>query len=255
MAEKFALIVGNSAYEDRSLAGLVSPASDVRGLAEVLADPGIGGFDEVTPFVNESEVRVRRAVASLFARKKPDDLLLLYFSTHGILDENGRLFLAARDTQRDLLKATAISAAFITDEMDNSSSRRQVPILDCCQSGSFARGAKGVTGTSVSTASAFEGNGFGRVVLTATDATQYAWDGDQLIGGSNVSASVFTRHLTEGLRTGAADEDDDGRITLDELFAYTYRQVLNDSPRQTGAPHPRPPPNAKLSERREYENV
>lgn len=233
MERKFALIVGNDQFEDPSLASLVSPASEARALAEVLKDPGIGGFDEVTALVNEPEVRVRRGIASLFARKKPDDLLLLYFSGHGLLDENGRLFLAASDTQRDLLKATSIAAAFVTDEMDNSSSRRQVLILDCCHSGAFARGTKGAPGASVSTAATFEGNGFGRWVLTATDSTQYAWDGDKVIGGSETPASVFTRHLVEGLRTGAADEDDDGRISLDELYEYVYRQVLSESPRQT----------------------
>jgi hypothetical protein len=233
MARKFALIVGNSEYEDSNLARLVSPVSDVRLLAGILEDPEIGGFDEVTSFVNESEMRVRRGIASLFVRKQPDDLLLLYFSTHGILDDNGRLFLAARDTQRDLLKATAIAAAFITDEMDNSASRRQVLMLDCCHSGAFARGTKGALGASIGTAETFKGSGFGRVVLTATDSTQYAWDGETVIGESDTPTSVFTRHLIEGLRTGVADEDDDGEITLDELYEYVYRQVLSESPRQT----------------------
>jgi len=233
MERKFALVVGNDKFDDPSLACLVAPASEARALAEILEDPGIGGFDEVTALVNEPEVRVRRGIASLFARKKPDDLLLLYFSGHGLLDENGRLFLAASDTQRDLLKATSIAAAFVTDEMDNSSSRRQVLILDCCHSGAFARGTKGAAGTSVSTAAAFAGNGFGRVVLTATDSTQYAWDGDKVIGGSDLPSSVFTRHLIEGLRTGEADEDDDGQITLDELYEYVYRHVLSETPRQT----------------------
>ncbi len=233
MVRKFALIVGNSEYEDSSLANLVSPGADVRMLAEILKDSEIGGFDEVVELFNESEVQVRRGIAYLFARKKPDDLLLLYFSTHGILDENGRLFLAARDTQRDLLKATAVSSVYITDEMDNSSSRRQILILDCCHSGAFARGVKGVLGSSVGTATAFAGNGFGRVVLTATDSTQYAWDGDTAIGRDEANSSVFTRHLIEGLRTGAADEDDDGQISLDELYEYVYQKVLSETPRQT----------------------
>jgi Caspase domain len=233
MERKLALIVGNDRFDDPHLACLVSPAAEARALADILKAPEIGGFDEVTTLVNEPETQVRRGIASLFARRKSDDLLLLYFSTHGLLDENGRLFLAARDTQRDLLKATSISASFVTEEMDNCLSRRQVLVLDCCHSGAFARGTKGALGASVGTAVTFEGNGFGRWVLTATDSTQYAWDGDQVIGGSDLPTSVFTRHLIEGLRTGAADEDDDGRISLDELYAYIYQQVLSETRRQT----------------------
>jgi hypothetical protein len=70
-------------------------------------------------------------------------------------------------------------------------------------------------------------------VLTASDATQYAWDGDQLLGGA--SNSVFTRYLINGLRTGEADADADGIITLDELYDYVYEKVITETPNQTPA--------------------
>ena len=128
-----------------------------------------------------------------------------------MLDDQGHLYLAVKDTERSLLRATGIPAAYITDEMNNSRSQRQVLILDCCHSGAFARGSKGATGASVGTATAFEGSGFGRVVLTATDATQYAWEGEQIIG--EAQSSLFTHHLINGMSSGAADLNHDGHIT------------------------------------------
>ena len=83
-----------------------------------------------------------------------------------------------------MLSATAIDAAFITDAMDRSRSNRQILILDCCHSGAFARGSKGALGASVGTATVFEGSGFGRVILTATYATEYAWEGEKIIGAA-----------------------------------------------------------------------
>ncbi|HET7089153.1 MAG TPA: caspase family protein, partial [Anaerolineae bacterium] len=174
---------------------------------------------------------VRRAIARFFAEKTRDDLLVLYFSGHGVLDDRGHLYLAVKDTERALPKGTAVEATFITDVMDSSNSRRQVLILDCCHSGAFARGTKGTPGASVHTATAFEGIGSGRVVLTATDSTQYAWEGDQVIG--KAENSVFTHYLIEGLKTGEADVDNDGRITLDELYDYVYGQVVHETPKQT----------------------
>jgi uncharacterized caspase-like protein len=231
MSRRLALIIGNSEYQDAKLAHLVTPGEDANDLAEVLRSPDIGGFDEVVTLINQSAPVIRRAVARLFSDKKPDDLLLLYFSGHGVRDDRGLLYLAVQDTEHDLLNATAIAAMFITEEMDRSRSRRQVLILDCCHSGAFAQGAKGVPGLSVGTGTAFEGTGYGRVVLTATDSTQYAWEGDRLIG--EAENSVFTHHLVQGLHSGLADTDADGRITLDELYNYVYEQVVQETPRQT----------------------
>ncbi|MGH9196785.1 MAG: hypothetical protein ACRD1T_13705, partial [Acidimicrobiia bacterium] len=82
----------------------------------------------------------------------------------------------------------------------------------------------------VGTGSAFEGLGYGRVVLTATDSTQYAWEGDELVDSDK---SVFTHYLVRGLKTGEADRDADGVITLDELYDYIYEHVVSDTPKQT----------------------
>ncbi len=231
MGRKIALVIGNSEYDDAGLARLITPSEDVNDLATLLKSPDIGGFDEVLALVNESATTLRRSIAKLFVQKSPDDLLLLYFSGHGVLDDQGQLYLAVKDTERELLSGTAIPASFITGEMDRSRSRRQVLVLDCCHSGAFARGSKGAVGASVGTASAFEGTGYGRVVLTATDATQYAWEGDQIIGQAD--NSVFTHFMIQGLQTGEADQDADGRITLDELYDYVYAQVVARTPRQT----------------------
>ncbi len=230
MIRKLALIIGNSEYEDSSLARLATPDADVRTLAEVLRAPEIGGFDEVLTLVNQPFSDVHPAIADFFAEKRPDDLLLLYFSGHGVLDDQGRLYLAVKNTRRNRVSGTAISASFITDEMNNSRSRRQVLVLDCCHSGAFARGAKGVMGAKAVTPATFKG-GYGRVVLTATDATQYAWEGDQVIG--QAENSVFTHYLIQGLQSGAADANADGWITLDELYDFVYDQVQAITPRQT----------------------
>jgi uncharacterized caspase-like protein len=231
VGRKIALVIGNSEYDDASLARLITPSEDVSDLATLLKSSDVGGFDEVLTLVNEPAALLRRSIAKLFAQKAPDDLVLLYFSGHGVLDDQGHLYLAVKDTERDLLSGTAIPANFITGEMDRSRSKRQVLMLDCCHSGAFARGSKGAVGASVGTASVFEGTGYGRVVLTATDATQYAWEGDRVIGQAD--NSVFTHFMIQGLQTGEADQDHDGRITLDELYDYVYAQVVATTPKQT----------------------
>ena len=231
MGRKFALIIGNSQYQDPRLAQLVTPQEDVNDLAAILRASDIGGFDEVKTLVNESDANIRLSLEDFFADKLPDDLLVIYFSGHGVRDEQGLLYLAVNNTRANRLRATAIPSEFITKEMDRSRSKRQVLILDCCHSGAFAQGSKAVTGESAGTGPAFEGLGYGRVILTATDATQYAWEGDKVIGQAD--RSVFTHYLIEGLRTGEADANHDGAITLDEIYDYVYERVVEATPRQT----------------------
>lgn len=231
MARRFALIVGNSSYEDAALSKLVAPDVDVRALAAVLRDQDIGEFDDVIELLNQPASLVRREVARFFIDRKRNDLLVLYFSGHGVRDDHGHLYLALKDTERGLLTGTALEASFITEQMDRCHSKRLVLMLDCCHSGAFDHGTKGVIGASVGTAAAFEGNGFGRVVLTATDSTQYAWEGDSIIGGAE--NSLFTHFLIQGLKTGDADRNQDGVITIDELYGYVYEKVITETPKQT----------------------
>src|SRR5215216_5205954 len=228
---KYALIIGNNKYDDQKLAQLKTPAADSQALAKILDDKTIGSFDEVTPLINQTETQARRAISSFLTGKKPGDLVLLYFSGHGVLDDRGRLYLALKDTQVNLLKATSIPSSFVADEMDSCRSKRQILILDCCHSGAFERGVKGEQ--KAVTEATFEGSGFGRVVLTASDSTQYALEGDQVI--KQTELSLFTHFLLEGLKTGEADVNNDGLIALDEWYDYTYGRVIAETPKQV--PH------------------
>ncbi len=232
-ARRFAFLVGNHHYDNPNLAQLSASIGDATDFEAVLKDEGFGGFDEVITLIDRPMDEIRKGMARFFSGRSREDLLLLYFSGHGVLDDRGRLYLAAMDTEPDLLSATAIDAAFVTDAMDRCRSTSQVLILDCCHSGAFARGAKGVVGSSVGTATAFQGTGSGRVILTATDATQYAWEGDQIIGQAD--NSLFTHYLIEGLRTGKADLNQDGWVTLDEWYDYVFDQVITATPKQTPA--------------------
>ncbi len=230
MTSKFALVIANTEYQDASFSKLTAPGRDAEEFAHILRD--LAAFDDVQVLLNEGEGKTRRSIARFFAERKRDELLLLYFSGHGVRNDVGQLFLAANDTEIGILEASGIPAEFVTNSMNNSRSQRQLLILDCCNSGAFAHGSKSASsvGKSMGIATAFEGSGFGRVVLTATDATQYAWEGDKVIG--DTQKSVFTHFLIEGLK-GEADRDGDGRIHVDELYDYAYEQVVRRTPKQT----------------------
>ena len=233
MTEKrVALIIATDQYEDKSLRQLISPAHDAEALAGVLKEPDIGGF-EVKTLLNETSHRIRREIEAFFIDRMRDDLLLLYFSCHGIKDEDGRLYYSTTDTDRKRLRSPAIESGLVNDIMQRSRSRKQVLLLDCCYSGAFARGMITKADKKVITRNDFEGEGRGRVVLTASDAMQYSFEGDQ-VGGKGIP-SVFTGNLVQGLKTGEADRDADGHITIDELYDYVHDRVVDATPEQRPA--------------------
>ena len=229
MSGKYALIIGNTEYIDPGLAKLTAPGKDAEDFARVLKDQEICAFDDVKVLLNQLSSTVIEVIDEFFDQKKPDDLLVLYFSGHGVRDELGSLYLAVKNTLRSRLRSTAVRSDYIREAMDQSRSKRQVLILDCCNSGAFSQGTKAATGVSIGTASAFE-VGYGRIILTASDSTQFAWEGDKVIGETD--NSLFTHFLVQGLE-GEADLDGDGSITVDELYDYAYEKVKLATPKQT----------------------
>src|SRR5690242_7770911 len=141
MSGKYALIIANTAYDDNHFPPLTAPLSDAKDLASILRDPKLCGFDEVTEVLDKEHWVVNQAIDRFLKGKYPDDLALLYFSGHGVRDEEGLLYLALKNTDPGYLPSTAIQARFVDQLMERSRSRRQVLILDCCYSGAIARGA------------------------------------------------------------------------------------------------------------------
>jgi hypothetical protein len=227
MSRRLALLVATYSYQDPALQHLTAPGNDAEALAEILHNPEIADFD-VTVKINEPLHVVGEAIGDFFHNRRRDDLTLLYFTGHGLKDDQGRLYLAMSNTKHDQLLFTGLPAIQINDAMDSCPSRQKLLILDCCYSGAFPAGHLAKGDRQVHALERFGGRG--RVVLTASDAIQYSFEGNKVTGQG--SRSVFTRFLIEGITTGDADLDGDGNISLDELYSYVYDHVVEEMPRQ-----------------------
>ncbi|MET7291255.1 caspase family protein [Streptomyces griseoloalbus] len=218
-AGRYALLVATGRYDNEALRQLRSPARDARALAEVLEDPEIGGF-EVSTVVDGRHQEVTRAIEHFFLDRRRDDLLLLHISCHGLKNNNGELHFAAGDTDRRLLASTSVPALFVHQQMRSCRARSIILLLDCCYSGAFLAGAKGDSTVHVKDELA----GHGRAVLTATNRTEYAFEGER-VTELEPEASQFTEAVIKGLRTGEADRDRDGLIGVHELYDYVYDEL------------------------------
>ena len=227
MIRRAALLVATQRYQDPSLSELMGPDQDVEALASVLRDPRIAGF-HVQVLIDEPHYVVGQSIGEFYRDRRRDDVALLYFTGHGVKDDEGRLYFGMNNTRRDDLLFTAISAEQINSAMESCDSRQKVLILDCCYSGAFPEGRASKGDSAVNSLATFQGRG--RAVLTASDSTQYAFEGNVRTGAGY--GSVFTKHLVSALRSGEADTNGDGDITVEELYAYVRTRVIQDMPQQ-----------------------
>ncbi|MCG8363475.1 MAG: GUN4 domain-containing protein, partial [Pseudanabaenales cyanobacterium] len=170
---------------------------------------------------------IAETVETWFRERQKDDLALLYISGHGVKDAQSDLYFAACDTRKqkeELIRATAIAASFVRDRVRESKAKRQVIILDCCFSGAFGNLlSKDDHTINLETVLGAEG----RVVLTSSSSIQYSFE--QRDG----ELSLYTHYLVEGIRTGAADANSDGAISVQDLHQYASRKVQEESPAMT----------------------
>ena len=226
--QKIALLIGVSEYQSNALSPLPAAVRDIKALGEVLIHPELGGFPKshVTLLENPGRLDMEIAIESLFEERHRDDLVLFFFSGHGIKDDTGRLYLATFETRKAptgrLQTATAVAADTVHRYMEYSRSRRQIVILDSCFSGAFPAGLSLKDDGKIDLRAQLGGEG--RAILTSSSSTQYSFQ------QNDEELSLYTRFLIRGIETGEADRDGKGIITIGELHDYARQKVQEVQP-------------------------
>jgi outer membrane protein assembly factor BamB len=223
-----ALIIAPGRYQDPGLARLRSPSRNVGELAKVLGNQAVGGFT-VHVRLDEAGYLLREEIDGFFTDRRPDDLLILYLSCHGVKDLAGQLQFAVSTTKLNRLPSTGISADFVYEQVDRCRARRILLLLDCCYSGVYSKGQRP---KAESRADIRPFDRWGRAVITSCTALEYALEVDTGRVTGSAAPSIFTSAVVEGLRTGRADGDGDGQISVDELYAYILERVRRTTPHQ-----------------------
>jgi formylglycine-generating enzyme required for sulfatase activity/uncharacterized caspase-like protein len=227
---KYALLIGVSQYAAEELEPLPSAEQDVEAMRRVLQHPEMGGFaaEQIMMLTNPTKAEVEDSIYELFAGKKQNDLLLFYFSGHGVKNEAGKLYFTVPDTRKfqgAVMEHTAVSASMLQERMGRSISEYQVLVLDCCFSGAIAKGMTIKDDGGVDVRSQLGGRG--RAIFTASSSTQHSFQQDDL------PLSVYTQFFVEGIEKGAADFDGNGQISADELHRYVLEKVQKVAPAMT----------------------
>lgn len=214
--------------------------NDATEIAAVLTSPTLCGYDSknVAMLVDAQCTldALRRELATLAARAKPDDTVIIFFSGHGgrfgnPADQESALIPV--DCDPASLTSTIMSEAEFSAALERISAQRLVVLIDACHSGGVAsfKGGDGLSsfdfGFSEKSLDRLA-KGTGRVLIASSRASETSL---VLAGAKN---SLFTKHLLDALHGGATTQGD-GLIRIFEVFNYVAENVRRAAP---GRQHP-----------------
>lgn len=219
---RFALVVGAD-DGGASRVKLRYAGTDAAAFADVLAELGGVAREDLEvlkqptrkEFLSAMEILRDRIGTAAAQGARPE--LLVYFSGHS--DETGLMFGPDRLGYSEFRK-----------RIDSVPARIRIAIVDACASGALTRlkGGRRLPAFSVDRSSDLRGYAF----LTSSSGSEAAQESDR------IRASYFTHFLVTGLR-GAADRNQDGKVTLGEAYEFAFQETLSQTEgTQAGAQHP-----------------
>lgn len=225
---RWAVLVGVSEYASKDLR-LKFAHRDVQELWRLLQGDRYGGFVEERARVLVDEAATTAAVTdalrSFLQNAKEEDLVFLYFSGHGALDRKSKnqvAYFLTHETDPSNIAGTALPMREIMQSLgENLRAKRVILMMDTCHSAAV-EGTKGTSpGRSLAKyLDSLQQSEEGFAIFTSSEASEQSREDEKWGGGHG----LFTHLVLEGLR-GKADKDQDGIVTLGELFSYVEAQA------------------------------
>ncbi|MFG2129297.1 caspase domain-containing protein [Streptomyces sp. NPDC048751] len=130
------VLIGCSDFDDIDLPAIPAVKSNLADLRSALTDQthGILPPEHCRVLADPADHRsVGMALAQ--AAREAEDLLLVYYTGHGLLDEDGLLHLALSSTDPGHVGFTGVPADLVKRYLGRARARLRVLVLDCCFSG------------------------------------------------------------------------------------------------------------------------
>jgi tetratricopeptide (TPR) repeat protein len=218
--QKWAVVIGAAKFKESKLDGMDSKMDvAARNFASYLKDPAAGRFPEshVKTLIN-SDATKQNIINNLGkgwlgSLAGPDDLAVVFISTHGFPTTDGSTYLSAYDCALDNVYSTCLSMQTLMDTLKKDvKTDRIVMILESPYSGAaeLTSGAKALfKGSNLDASKVAIGKGY--IILTSSKPDQMTW------------GNSFSNNLIKALR------DKDGMQGLTEAFNQARTMTENDT--------------------------
>ena len=217
---------------------------DIEATAKAFQQRAGGLFAEVKLHTltddQATKVNLQAKFAELAKTVKPSDLFILCYAGHGVMGEplkkgdDAMFYLVPHDVTRlygdpELLAEKAVSRTDLQDWCAAVPARKQLMLLDTCQSGGLVD-SYAMRGAAEEKALAQLARATGTVVIASTGAEAFARE------SKTIGHGIFTQVVLDGLNDAKADGNKDGKITVKELETYISEAVPELSKKLTNTP-------------------
>lgn len=212
----WALAVGVANYDPLVMQPLTFTARDAERIYDFWRSPNGGALDPVhTKILTNTEAtyaNVKKAMKELFAKAGPKDMIIFYFSGHGL---EGSFLPVDYDGTNNEFAHTEIG-----EIMQSSKAAYKVCIADACHSGGMwaSKGSASDMITIDNFYNALKQSNPGTAFLMSSRKNEQSLESRGLRGG------LFSYYVLKGLG-GAADMDNNAIITITELYGFVSSKV------------------------------
>ncbi|MBL4592735.1 MAG: caspase family protein [Flavobacteriales bacterium] len=243
----FLLAVGISEY-DNSDRNLTYAAKDAQDFVNILEKSGQYNKINVKIVLNHDATKEHiLKTADFLKNSKINDHVIVYFSSHGLLDEQLDYYLATTDVDFNNPSKKGLPYDKIEQLLEHVKSRNRLVLIDACHSGEIDKDemlladnnsnqhvkATAKSGTKIVVPKTGLKNSFtymqvlfsdvskglGATIISAAGGMEFAYETNDKKNG------LFTYSIIEGIESKKADLNKDGKIQLSELQLYIQFRV------------------------------
>lgn len=248
----YIVAIGVSKYQN-SAYDLAYAAKDANDISTLFKDKNqqFENIHTIKVLNKDATVENILKVKAQLEKSKVDDVVLLFFAGHGVLDEQMDYYLATTEIDVEDMAGTALRYDYLEGLFDGIPARKKVIIIDACHSGEVDKdeeftetgqtadqdnvvlrnvqsAAAFESSTTITTQSSFElmkmmfadiRRGTGSTVISSAGGGEFAYETDKAKNG------IFTYVLINGILSQKADMNKDGNIMISELRDYTTTKV------------------------------
>ncbi|XDD48420.1 caspase domain-containing protein [Leptospira sp. WS39.C2] len=217
--KRFGFVVGVSEYKDLALANLKTAKNDALGMTKILFS--YGSYNRIQTLVQEGSVNstptkfnILTQLESVLEETNPDDLFVFYFSGHGVVDYNDKVYLLPEDANPQKPFETGIAVEHLLEMTRKYKLKRVVFFIDACRNPEDGKGEIG--------RKYLEGVGFKDAeIVSIFYSTKVGYSSFE---DPKSGYGIFTKYLIYGLE-GRADVNFNGEVTYSELSNYVIQSM------------------------------